>query len=378
MARVRQTEQGSSRDRVLHLLESRKGTFFSGEEIASELGISRTAVWKAVRRLRDEGCRIDAVTNRGYRLSQDSDILSAEIIRQYMEKIVSENDSCRNLDCGAFPTHPGKLSLDHIRLEVFETIDSTNTFCLKKASEGERGGLIAVAGRQSMGRGRRGRSFFSPEDTGLYMSILLRPFGVSADMAVRFTTIAAVAVAEAIEAVCGKPAQIKWVNDIYVNSRKVCGILTEASFNLEDSTLDYAVVCIGINVYEPSDGFPENIKDIAGALQSSPSDDPESNTVLSSGGRNRLAAEVITRFYSYCIQELRGMDPASDHSEKSRYIDEYRRRCFVIGREIEVFKAGSEPEHAVATGIDDECRLIVTYADGRNEVLGSGEISIRL
>ena len=210
------------------------------------------------------------------------------------------------------------------------------------------------------------------------MSILLRPFGVSADMAVRFTTIAAVAVAEAIEAVCGKPAQIKWVNDIYVNSRKVCGILTEASFNLEDSTLDYAVVGIGINVYEPSDGFPENIKDIAGALQSSPSADPESNTVLSSGGRNRLAAEVITRFYSYCIQELRGMDPASDHSEKSRYIDEYRRRCFVIGREIEVFKAGSEPEHAVATGIDDECRLIVTYADGRNEVLGSGEISIRL
>jgi BirA family biotin operon repressor/biotin-[acetyl-CoA-carboxylase] ligase len=239
---------------------------------------------------------IDSVTNRGYCLSHGSDILSEAVLRGYLH------------DCPP------------LELDVFDTVDSTNTVCLKRASGGDRRTYAAVAGGQTRGRGRRGRSFFSPDGTGLYMSILLRPSGLSADEAVKFTTIAAVAVSEAIEAVACKTASIKWVNDIYVSGRKACGILTEASFNPEDGTLDYAVVGIGINVYEPQGGFPEEIKDRAGALAGpvnrnnlpagkeaddpslsgkNPADSAGVNKVLKNGGRNRLAAEILSRFFSY-------------------------------------------------------------------------------
>lgn len=377
MTQNNKTGKISSRDSVLHLLETRKGNFISGEEIANELGISRTAVWKAVRRLRDEGCRIDAVTNKGYRLSHDSDILSAEEIRIWIRKLLSgtKTGDAAPASSPSLSEH-AELSIRSLQLDVFDSIDSTNSYCLKKAQEGAADGLIAVAGRQTRGRGRRGRSFFSPEDTGLYLSILIRPFGILGERAVKFTTIAAVAVSEAIEAVSGKPAQIKWVNDIFVDGHKVCGILTEASFNLEDNTLDYAVVGIGINVYEPEGGFPENIRDIAGAVWKDDPNDPASNTVLRSGGRNRLAAEVITRFYCYLLQELGGYTHTPLlHGRK--YIDEYRARCFVTGHRVDVIKAGSDPMRALVTGVDDECRLLVTYDDGTSEVLNSGEISIR-
>lgn len=366
----------SSRDRVLNLLESRKGRFVSGEELASELGISRTAVWKAVRRLRDDGLNIDAVTNKGYRLSQDYDILSEEKIRHYMKEIESKGIAAAGLDEAAvWKTLNDTFNMDAAEFYVFDTIDSTNSFCLRKASDGSRGGVIAVAGNQSRGRGRRGRSFFSPEDTGLYMSILTRPFGIDSDFALRFTTIAAVAVAEAVEAVSGKDAQIKWVNDIFVDGRKVSGILTEASFNLENGDLDYAIIGIGINVYEPEGGFPENIRNIAGAIQEN---DVPVNTVLKNGGRSRLAAEVIARFYKYCFIEMDAMSSDGHDPKVRRYIDEYNRRCFVIGRDVEVHKAGAVPETAFVLGTDDECGLMVRYRDGREETLNSGEISIRL
>jgi BirA family biotin operon repressor/biotin-[acetyl-CoA-carboxylase] ligase len=210
------------------------------------------------------------------------------------------------------------------------------------------------------------------------MSIMTRPFGIDSRLAVRFTTIAAVAVAEAIEAVSGRTAEIKWVNDIFVGGRKVCGILTEASFNLEDSSLDYAVIGIGINVYEPEGGFPENIRSIAGAVQPIDPRDPSSNAVLRNGGRNRLAAEVLIRFYVYWFIEMKALSGPEFDPHATRYIDEYRRRCFVIGHEVEVHKAGSLPEPAYVRDVDDDCRLHVTYGDGREEALNSGEISIRI
>ena len=367
-------EKTSSRDKVLALLESEKGAYISGEEIASKLGISRTAVWKAVNNLKKDGYLIDSVTNRGYCLSHGSDILSEAVLRGYLH------------DCPP------------LELDVFDTVDSTNTVCLKRASGGDRRTYAAVAGGQTRGRGRRGRSFFSPDGTGLYMSILLRPSGLTADQAVRFTTVAAVAVSEAIETVAGRSATVKWVNDIYVGGRKACGILTEASFNPEDGTLDYAVVGIGINVYEPQGGFPEEIKDRAGALAGpvnrnnvpagneaddpymsgqDPADSAGVNKVLENGGRNRLAAEILSRFFSYLDEDfapaaVSGKDPAP------RYAAEYRRRCFVIGMDVDVIKAGSNPQEAHVLGVDDECRLEVRYADGTTESLSSGEISIRL
>ncbi len=354
-----------SRDKVLALLESNQGTYLSGEEIASQVGISRTAVWKAVKKLQEGGYVIDAVTNRGYCLVRGSDALSEAKIRSFL-----------------YPDDPG------ISMDVFDTVGSTNTVCLQRASAMPRSGpYAAIAGCQTQGRGRRGRSFFSPDGTGLYMSILLRPSALSADQAMRFTTIAAVATAEAIEAVSGRSASIKWVNDIYVGGRKVCGILTEASFNPEDGTLDYAVVGIGINVYEPVGGFPDEIRERAGAIASSgagphadASDDqmcsPE--TIMERGGRNRLAAEILNRFFSYC-SGLRGSGiGALNAPDVPAYVNEYRRRCFVTGMDVDVLRAGADPVKAHVLDIDDRCHLLVRYEDGSEETLSSGEISIRI
>lgn len=347
---------------ILELLESHTGSYLSGEEIASGLGISRTAVWKAIKKLQSEGYTIDAVTNRGYRLSAASDVLSEKLIRSYMDRCSTDG-----LSASAGTVRAGSAAVPV--MDVFDTVDSTNTVCLRRVHSGGSGTYAAVAGGQTSGRGRRGRSFFSPDGTGLYMSILLRPAGMTSDQAMRFTTMAAVAAAEAIEAVSGRTALIKWVNDVYVDSRKVCGILTEASFNPEDGTLDYAVVGIGINVYEPEGGFPEDIRGRAGAI-SGPVSGP-SGTIAERGGRSRLAAEILSRFLGYA--EARNTD-----GEIPLYVAEYKRRCFVTGMDADVLKAGAAPVRAHVLGIDDECRLIVRYDDGTEETLGSGEISLKI
>ena len=197
----------STKDTVLALFEKNKGFFISGERIAEELNISRTAVWKAVKKLQSEGYEIKAVTNRGYCLDKESDVLTVRGIRSHLD------ENCKDL-----------------RPEVFVRVDSTNTKCLEKANAGESEGYVAVAGTQSAGRGRRGKAFFSPAESGIYMSILLRPVGLTENQVLHFTTMAAAAVSEAIEAVSDKKTEIKWVNDVYIDGKKVCGILSEASY----------------------------------------------------------------------------------------------------------------------------------------------------
>ena len=331
----------NTRERLLELLIKNCGDFVSGADVASALGISGTAVWKAAKKLQEEGYVIDAVPRKGYRLSSDTDLLSLEVIRSNIKS--------------------------DLKVDVFETVDSTNAVCLSKGSQGEPEGYVAVAGRQTSGRGRRGRGFYSPADTGIYMSMLLRPRCADPAQAVRLTTIAAVAVCEAVEQISGRKAEIKWVNDVYVGGRKVCGILTEASFSLEGGTLDYAVVGIGINAYEPAGGFPAEIASVAGAAF----DHRVSN------GRSRLAAAVMDRFMYYYgkFLEDQATEAAGGRGEYA-YASEYRKRCFVIGKEIDVITPVSRTK-AVATGLTDDCRLIVRYEDGTVEELGSGEISIR-
>ena len=188
----------STKDTVLALFEKNKGFFISGERIAEELNISRTAVWKAVKKLQSEGYEISAVTNRGYCLDKESDVLTVRGIRSHLD------ENCKAL-----------------RPEVFVRVDSTNTKCIEKAENGEPEGYVAVSGSQSAGRGRRGKAFFSPAESGIYMSILFRPEGLTENQVLHFTTMTATAVSEAIEAVSGKKAEIKWVNDIFINGKKV-------------------------------------------------------------------------------------------------------------------------------------------------------------
>ncbi len=253
----------NTKEKLLELFERSNGKYLSGEEIASELDISRTAVWKAVNALRADGCNIDAVPNRGYRLVSDADVLSENGIRKYLD-----------------------ASLAHNAINVYTVTDSTNIRAREAALAGKPEGFAAVAGSQTAGRGRRGRSFYSPAGTGLYLSLLLRPAALPSRQTLKITTLAAVAACEAVETLSDRKAMIKWVNDIFIDGKKVSGILTEASFSLESDAAEYVILGIGFNILTPGDGFPEEIKDIAGAIFERPQKDI----------RNRLAAEFINRF----------------------------------------------------------------------------------
>ena len=223
----------TTKEKLLALLEDSKGTFFSGEEIARTLQVSRAAVWKAVNALREDGYTIDAATNKGYRLSPDSDILSPQGIRRFLKP------EYRDLDLTVLPTAP-----------------STNALVREKANQGCPEGCVIVACEQTDGRGRYGRQFFSPVDSGVYLSLLLRPTAYSPQQATCLTAAAAAAMCQAIEAVTGQQPGIKWVNDIFLHGKKVCGILTEAAVGLETGTLNYMVLGAGVNLYPPVKGVP--------------------------------------------------------------------------------------------------------------------------
>ena len=323
----------TTKEKLLALLEDSKGTFFSGEEIARTLQVSRAAVWKAVNALREDGYTIDAATNKGYRLSPDSDILSPQGIRRFLKP------EYRDLDLTVLPTAP-----------------STNALVREKANQGRPEGCVIVACEQTDGRGRYGRQFFSPVDSGVYLSLLLRPTAYSPQQATCLTAAAAAAMCQAIEAVTGQQPGIKWVNDIFLHGKKVCGILTEAAVGLETGALDYMVLGAGVNLYPPAEGFPEEIQSIAGSVLERSC--PEA--------KNRLVGEFLNRFWDFYT-----------HPECRTYLEDYRSRSLAIGQNVTVLSAGRAVS-AYAYGIDDDFRLLVRYENGDTEALSYGEIRIQL
>ncbi len=319
------------KQQVANILENNLGEYISGEEIAFKLNCSRGAVWKAVKALKSDGYAIDAVTNKGYKLDKASDILSLDGIKKHLDK-----------------------QLDDLDIQVFSTIDSTNNYIKSLAEKGAKEGTVAIAAQQTGGKGRLGRSFFSPADSGLYMSILLRP-KMQADKAVRITTLAAVSVAVAAQKAFGVNTDIKWVNDVYIGGRKICGILTEASLDMESGGLDYAVCGIGINIYEPKEGFPDEIKDTAGAVLSKRTAD----------AKNKMAACLLNSFFELYTSGV-----------ENAYLAEYKKRLIWVGEQINLIR-GDKTVPATMLGVNDECALIVRYEDGKQETITSGEISIR-
>lgn len=320
-----------TKDKLLTLFENTRGSYLSGEELAYRLGCSRAAVWKAVNALRSEGHRISAVTNRGYCLDPASDVLSEAGVRKYL----------------------GKYK-DSLTLDVRKCTDSTNNVLRELAASGAAEGTVAIAGEQTGGKGRLGRSFFSPQDSGLYLSILLRP-DMSAEEAVRITTAAAVAVAGAVEELSGQSVGIKWVNDVCIGGKKICGILTEASFSLENGGLEYAVVGIGVNAYEPEGGFPEELKNIAAAVFTERREDL----------RCRLAGGIITRFME--LYEALGSEDM---------LNAYRNRLMWRGERIRVIRGSTEFE-CTLIDTNEAYALHVRLDDGSERLISSGEISIR-
>jgi BirA family biotin operon repressor/biotin-[acetyl-CoA-carboxylase] ligase len=316
---------------VLQILEENRGNTVNGAKLASELFVTRSAVWKAIKSLQKEGYTITAVTNKGYCLQSHNDIVSVESIRPYLQN-----------------------AAQNFTLEVRQKVTSTNTLAKEMAAQGAAEGTVLIALEQTEGRGRMGRSFYSPHSSGIYFSIILRP-KLKLEDSLLITTATAVAVSQAIETVAGVTSGIKWVNDIYLGEKKVCGILTEASLNFESGSLEYAIVGIGININ--TQDFPEEIIQVAGSLFN---DKPSGSPITSV-----LVAEVLNNIAG-CMNTL---------TDKA-YLNEYRRRSFLIGKNINVIK-GKETLSAKAIDIDDRARLVVEYDDGIVEALNSGEVSVR-
>ncbi len=243
------------------------------------------------------------------------------------------------------------------QIAVFPSLASTNATAKQMAAEGAQNGTVVIAEQQSAGRGRMGRPFFSPDGTGLYMSLIVRRT-LPVTYATRLTTAAAVATAQAIETLSGREAGLKWVNDIYLDGKKVCGILTEGGISADAGALDYAVIGIGVNLAPPKGGFPPEISDIAAAVFEDES--------AARGMRESLAAEILNRLMSMLDQLL-----------SPDILSEYRRRSLITGQSVLVHRADAPPRAAYAMSVDEEFRLSVRYEDGTTEALESGEISVR-
>lgn len=317
--------------RILELLRRQEG-FLSGEDIGRELSITRAAVWKGIKKLREEGYEIEAVTNRGYRLTNPETMYNK-----------------RELEQGLKTKTMGQS------IYFYEETDTTNNRARELALEGAPEGTLVIAEKQTAGRGRRGKVWESPLGTGIWMSLVLRPQIMPAEASV-LTLLCGLATAEAIEAETGLSAGIKWPNDILINGKKAVGILTE--MDCEMSQVHFVIPGIGINVNTTA--FPPEIADIATSLYL------ECGKTVS---RRRLVHKVLERLEEHYETFLRTGSFAA-------MLEDYRKHCITLGKEVHVL--GREPFFAEALDITPEGELLVRRADnGKEEVVFSGEVSIR-
>lgn len=322
----------SIKKNVLNQLELNRGEFISGEELATSLLVSRTAVWKAIKQLEQEGYSILAVPNKGYCLSCKSDVISEEGIRVNLLE-----------------------QYNNIPIQVEKTTTSTNHIAKLAAANGAVNGSVFIAEKQTMGRGRLGRTFLSLEGTGIYMSIVLKP-KVNAENAILITTAASVAVFRSIKEITKKKTSIKWVNDLYYENRKICGILTEAVTDVETGVIESIILGIGINFSVRKEMIPEDLKDVAGALYHG-----ETEGIT----RNQLIAEIINQVFKLCMR-----------TEDRSFIAEYKENSMLLGSDIYIL-AGEEKTKAKAIDINESGGLVVELEDGTVRILNSGEVSIR-
>lgn len=293
-----------------------------GEEIAAECGVTRAAVWKSVRSLISEGYNIAGTTNRGYMLAPSN--------------VVSE------IGVKHFLSTPWEL-------EVLPVTSSTNDVAKVRAAGGATD-FAVIADRQTAGKGRLRRAFFSPGKAGVYLSAVIRPELSVGDCGL-ITAYAAVATARAIEELSGADVKIKWVNDLYIDGRKICGILTEGSVGMEGGSLDYAVVGIGVNALAVE--FPAELESVATSVEA------ETGKAVD---RCELAARILDNLASL------------ESNVRSRsFMDEYRRRSCVTGRTVTV----NGEYDATAVGIDDDCALLLDVG-GETIKFSAGEVSLKL
>lgn len=241
-----------------------------------------------------------------------------------------------------------------LNIKIFDELDSTNNYLKRLGSQCEKENQLVIALSQTGGRGRMGRSFYSPNGTGIYFSLLLHP-EYAIEKSLFLTVMAAVSVAETVMKYNKNDVKIKWVNDIYIDGKKVCGILTEGAIN-NDKMLDYAVVGIGINVSAPENGFPNDIKDIATAIFPG---NTEENI------KEKIVVEVVNKFFKM----YNGVD--------TDFVKRYKKYSYLTGKEINII-SGENTRSATVIGITDDCHLLVKNDNGEIEEISSGDVSVRL
>ncbi len=322
------------KDDVLKLISKEDG-YISGEAISHKLGVSRAAVNTAVKALREDGYEIESSTNKGYLLTNSPDILSKGSVSVYLP-----DSRCEDL-------------------LVFDSVDSTNTVLKDLASKGAKSGTVVIADHQTGGKGRRGRSFASPSGEGIYMSYLFKPesgFDKISDL----TSWTAVAVSDAIRNAYGLDSQIKWVNDLLMNRKKICGILTEVTVEGESGFIDTCIIGIGVNVNEAS--FPSELSEIATSIS------------IENGGTKFIRAKLASEM-------IKSMDKlASNWPSGPYYLERYRELNITTGSRITAFPQMTENGQGrtgEAIAINEDFSLKVKFDDGSVENLRSGEVSVR-
>lgn len=319
------------KEEILRLLRSADG-YISGQELCNRFGVSRTAVWKAINQLKEAGYEIEAQQNKGYRLMAAPDLMTEAEIKSLMHT-------------------------EWVAKEVlyFDTIDSTNTKAQELAEKGYPSGTLVVADKQESGKGRCGRSWVSPSGTGIFMTLMIKP-DINPNNASMLTLVAALAVAKAITSVTGEEALIKWPNDIVINGKKVCGILTE--MNAQFDYINHIVVGIGINVHNES--FPEEISQMASSL------------MIEAGGKRFHRAQIIAETMSYFEQYY---DTFLKTQDLSALVREYDELLVNMNKAVRVLDP-KEPFDGKAMGITPKGELIVDTWESR-KLVSSGEVSVR-
>lgn len=306
---------------ILFELESHRDTPVSGQELADRFHVSRNAVWKVINSLKEDGYIIKSTRNKGYSLESVSDVLSREGILAELK--------------GAY---------QDLEIRVFDDIDSTNNEAKRMLASGFSGNALIAAETQTMGRGRKGKSFYSPAGTGLYLSLILQENEMT-DKVSLLTIVTACAVLRALKKKTNVDIKLKWVNDLFIGEKKAGGILSEAITDLESGSCEAVVIGIGINLMETA--FPKELENVAVSLGT---DVP----------RNTLIAEIV--------KELMAADWA--HPEKE--MEFYRENSLVLGRTV--YYNGVA---VTAEDIDDTGALRIRYEDGREETIRGGSISIK-
>ncbi|MBU5676277.1 biotin--[acetyl-CoA-carboxylase] ligase [Alkaliphilus sp. MSJ-5] len=319
------------RSKILEELYINKGNYISGEVLRTKLGVSRTAIWKHINALKEEGYNIETIPRKGYMLLEMKD----KLLPKEIEALISNNAIGQ-------------------QIVYFDSIDSTNSYAKKEANK-LKDGTVILSEEQLLGRGRRGRNWSSPKGTGIWMSLVLKP-NIPPTEGVKMTQIAAAAVCKSIRELTGLNALIKWPNDIVINGKKICGILTEMAGELNE--VNYIIVGIGINVN--TDGFSCELKEKATSL-------------FIEGGkkidRRELVVNILKNFealYNIYIKDL-------NLDETLVIVKNY---SAILGKEIKIIQGNLEKK-ARAIDINNEGLLLVQMDDGSKELISSGEVSIR-